>query len=286
MLARAWNAIRARHHDVPPVVLVIGSRSSRLATRCRLGHFSPMRWVPPDDQHGSTDLQAAMDVVNNAMNDHDLIALQAALQASATAVLQNALQLSSDARASLSEVLITQDGLTNRATEVLATLAHEAAHSVAWQRGINDTSRQGRYHNHRFQKVAEELGLQVQRDSAFGWTQTDLRASTAAAYSGVLKELELHVPRARSPSAAGGNERARGGVRTLACPCGHRLIRDGQSRFLADATICTGCLVGTTSAGWGWRLSTCCGARCLSPSARRRDRGPGVVLDADAAVMR
>ena len=244
MLARAWNAIRARHHDVPPVVLVlvIGSRSSRLATRCRLGHFSPMRWVPPDDQHGSTDLQAAVDVVNNAMNDHDLIALQAALQASATALLQNALQLSSDARASLSEVLITQDGLTNRATEVLATLAHEAAHSVAWQRGISDTSRQGRYHNHRFRTVAEELGLEVQRDSAFGWTQTTLRASTAGAYSGVLGELELLVPRVAS--GRGG----RRGISALGCSCGHRLVRVGRSGFLAEATICSGCLtpVGTS----------------------------------------
>ena len=127
------------------------------------------------------------------------------------------------------------------------------------ERGNNDTSRQGRYHNRRFHRVAEELGLQVQRDSAFGWTQTELRASTAAAYSGVLKELALYVPRARSPSAAAdGNGRARGGVRTLSCPCGHRLIRNGQSRFLADATICSGCLAGATSAGSGWCLSTCC----------------------------
>ena len=213
-----------------------------------------MRWVPPDDQHGSTDLQAAVDVVNNAMNDHDLIALQAALQASATAVLQNALQLSSDARASLSEVLITQDGLTNRATEVLATLAHEAAHSVAWQRGINDTSRQGRYHNHRFQKVAEELGLQVQRDSAFGWTQTDLRPSTGAAYGGVLRELELHVPRPRHPNGTASGSR-RNGIRLLSCSCGHRLVRAGRSGFFAEAMICTGCFIAASRAGGIARLS-------------------------------
>ena len=119
---------------------------------------------------------------------------------------------------------------------------HEAGHSVAWQRGIKDTSRQGRYHNHRFLTVAEELGLQVQRDAVFGWTQTDLRASTAAAYSGVLQELEHHVPRARARSAAGVNQRARGGIRILACSCGLRLLRAGRRGFHADATICTGCL--------------------------------------------
>jgi hypothetical protein len=246
VLARAWNAIRARHHDVPPVVLVISSRSPRPATRCRLGHFSPIRWLPPEDKHRSTDLQEATDVVKNAMNNHDLTALQAALQASATAVLQSAQQLSNDAQASLGEVLITHDGLTNRAPEVLATLAHEAAHSVAWQRGIKDTSRQGRYHNHRFQRVAEELGLHVQRDSAFGWTQTHLGGSTAAAYSGVLRELELYVPIRQPLAAAGSNQRPRQAIRTIAWPCGHRLVRDGRSAFAADATICTGCLTEAT----------------------------------------
>ena len=46
-LARAWNAIRARHRDVPPVVLAIGSCPRRPGTRRRLGHFAAMRWLPP-----------------------------------------------------------------------------------------------------------------------------------------------------------------------------------------------------------------------------------------------
>ena len=121
---------------------------------------------------------------------------------------------------------------------------HEAAHSVAWQRAISDTSRQGRYHNHRFRTLAEELGLQVQRDSTFGWTQTNLRASTVVAYSGVFGELEQHVPRAAA--AASASQRPRYGIRTLACQCGHRLVRDGRSGFLAEAMICSGCLTDGT----------------------------------------
>jgi SprT-like family len=180
------------------------------------------------------------------MNHDDLSALQAALQVSATAILQSALQISSDAKATLSEVLITEEGLADKAAQVLATLLHEAAHSVAWQRSIKDTSRQGRYHNRRFQMVAEEVGLQVQRDSAFGWTRTSLLTSTAAAYSGVLSELELCVPRARSRSATGGQQRPRAGVRTLTCQCGDRLVRDRGSGLLAEATICSGCLTDGT----------------------------------------
>jgi hypothetical protein len=181
-----------------------------------------------------------MNSVETAMNAHDLTALQAVLEVSATAVLDAALQISRDAKASLSEVLITPDGLTGRAADVLATLLHEAAHSVAWRRGMKDTSRQGRYHNRRFQTVAQELGLQVERESAFGWTQTDLRASTAAAYSVVLGELEHHVPRAGA--AANGSQRRHDGITTLACHCGHRLVRDGRSGFLAEASTCSGCL--------------------------------------------
>lgn len=128
MLAGAWNAIRARHHDVPPVVLVIGSRSDQSATRCRLGHFSPLRWLPPPNDRGTRELEAAADVVKKAMSAGELPELQATLQASATAVLQSALQISSDAKASLSEVLITQDGLNGRAADVLATL-------LPWRRG-------------------------------------------------------------------------------------------------------------------------------------------------------
>ena len=66
------------------------------------------------------------------MNHDDLPALQAALQVSATAILQSARQISHDAEASLSEVLITRDGLTDQAAQVLATL-------LPWRRGSIQT---------------------------------------------------------------------------------------------------------------------------------------------------
>jgi hypothetical protein len=42
---------------------------------------------------------------------------------------------------------------------VLDTELHEAAHGLAAARGIQDTSRQGRYRNARYRGLAEELGL-------------------------------------------------------------------------------------------------------------------------------
>jgi hypothetical protein len=84
--------------------------------------------MPPREDDESATLQAAMNGVEKAMNASDLTALQAALEVSGTAVLRAALQISRDARESLSEVLVTQDGLTGRPADVLATL-------LPWRRG-------------------------------------------------------------------------------------------------------------------------------------------------------
>ena len=45
-----------------------------------------------------------------------------------------------------------------------AVILHEAAHALAYARGIKDTSRQGRYHNKHFKTCAEQLGLAVEHD--------------------------------------------------------------------------------------------------------------------------
>ncbi|MGH3614187.1 MAG: hypothetical protein ACRDRK_16650 [Pseudonocardia sp.] len=47
-LESAWAAIRARHPQVPAVVLVLGAGSIGTAGGLRLGHFTAMRWADPD----------------------------------------------------------------------------------------------------------------------------------------------------------------------------------------------------------------------------------------------
>jgi hypothetical protein len=61
--------------------------------------------------------------------------------------------------AALGEVLVGGEGLARGARDVLATLLHEAADALADQRRIQHTSRQGRYHNQRFKRLAGKLGL-------------------------------------------------------------------------------------------------------------------------------
>ncbi|OLE22485.1 MAG: hypothetical protein AUG49_18830 [Catenulispora sp. 13_1_20CM_3_70_7] len=64
----------------------------------------------------------------------------------------------------LSEMFLAGESLMSDETmsggrRALETLLHEGSHGVAHTRKIRDTSRQGRYHNKEFLKIAVELGL-------------------------------------------------------------------------------------------------------------------------------
>src|ERR1700683_1624756 len=72
----------------------------------------------------------------------------------------------------LPELFVGGEGLAKGARDVLGTLLHEAAHGVASVREIQDTSRQGRFHNTRYRALADELGLEVARRGSDGWTGT------------------------------------------------------------------------------------------------------------------
>ena len=61
----------------------------------------------------------------------------------------------------------------NRPVElVITTLMHEMCHLWNIQRGIQDTSRSGTYHNQRFKEVAEARGLVVEKDAKYGYCVT------------------------------------------------------------------------------------------------------------------
>lgn len=60
-----------------------------------------------------------------------------------------------------------------------------APHRLADARGIEDTSRQGRWHNQRFAKVPTELGLEPHKHDRIGWSPRSLPAGTA-------KECDAH----------------------------------------------------------------------------------------------
>ncbi len=88
------------------------------------------------------------------------------------------------------EIMISGEGLRRSAREVLGTLLHEAAHALAAARGIQDTSRQGRYHNTRFAQLAQELGIHVDKNTRLGWSLTTVPDDTARDYADQLRALQ------------------------------------------------------------------------------------------------
>jgi hypothetical protein len=136
------------------------------------------------------------------------------------------------------EVLVGGEGLQRGPVEVLGTLLHEAAHGLAQARGIQDTSRQGRYHNRRYATLAGELGLQVASIQPIGWSATTVPDTTAAAYASQLKDLATAlVLWRRHEHHSGAGPRSRN-LLAASCGCGRRIL--AAKTTLAEAPILCG----------------------------------------------
>ncbi|MBF6063001.1 hypothetical protein IU500_12505 [Nocardia terpenica] len=139
------------------------------------------------------------------------------------------------------ELFIGGEGLRRSAAEVLSTLLHEASHGLAVARGIQDTSRQGRYHNQRFKELAEELRLDVVHTKDIGWStstltelgQWDYRREIAGLERAMLthrrNEIALGTaePGTEGEGSDGDEDKtarksSNNGV-SMSCPCGRKL---------------------------------------------------------------
>jgi hypothetical protein len=138
------------------------------------------------------------------------------------------------------EVLIGGEGLQRGPTEVLGTLLHEAAHGLAQARQVQDTSRQGRYHNRRYAQLARELGLEVASVKPIGWSATTVPQHTATAYAGQLEELQAAlVLWRRQEHRIGAGTRSRN-LLAAACGCGRR-IRVAKATLAEAPILCGAC---------------------------------------------
>jgi len=141
----------------------------------------------------------------------------------------------------LPEVLVSGEGLKRPVTEVFTTLVHEAAHGLADARGIKDTSRQGRWHNKQFAKLADELGLDTIKDPRIGWSPCSLRETTAHIYREVLDDLGTALSAYRHPELTGGAS-ARNSNNGQACVCiCPRRIRVARSVLDLGPITCAVC---------------------------------------------
>ena len=57
--------------------------------------------------------------------------------------------------------------------EIVASELHECIHIYNMQRGIQDCSRGGQYHNKKFKAIAEKCDLQISYDPRIGWSITE-----------------------------------------------------------------------------------------------------------------
>jgi len=189
VLEATWQAIRARHPQIPPVVLVIASGTE--GKQARYGHHAPQRW------HVGLEDRA--------------------------------------------EIMISGEGLRRGASAVLGTLLHEAAHALAAARGIQDTSRQGRYHNKHFKTHAEELGITVTHDPRLGWSVTTLPEATALCYAVQLADLQAAITLWRHDEHnATTTTRRNTNLIAAVCPCG-RSIRIAASALAEAPVTCRAC---------------------------------------------
>jgi hypothetical protein len=96
----------------------------------------------------------------------------------------------------LHEMFMAGETLAKGANQVLQTMLHEGAHTLARVRDISDTSRQGRWHNTEFRKLATELGLDhkgTSADKTHGYSYVTLTQATKDAYADLLAELDREI---------------------------------------------------------------------------------------------
>lgn len=70
------------------------------------------------------------------------------------------------------ELNICADWLNRPIEEVVATMIHEMVHLLNLQRGIQDCSRGGKYHNRKFADEAEKHMIRIEKHDKYGWTIT------------------------------------------------------------------------------------------------------------------
>lgn len=144
----------------------------------------------------------------------------------------------------LDEVHVSSHVLREGGVATMHVLLHEAVHSLARAKGVMDVSRQGRYHNRRFAKLAKEMGLVVLPVSLEGCNTTGITMETSEAFAAVIDDMNHSAGlwQERNPARPGNNGKAKttGSVR-LYCPSCKRIIRLSRKSYTVGAIQCIPC---------------------------------------------
>ncbi len=142
----------------------------------------------------------------------------------------------------LPEILISGEGLSREPEAVFTTLLHEATHALADVRGIQDTSRQGRWHNKHFATLAAELGMSTTKDDKLGYSPCTLTDLTRARYrptiTGIAEALRFY----RHPEPTGEGKSRTNNNNGVSCECEcPRKLRISKTAFEEGPIVCAVC---------------------------------------------
>ncbi|MFE6229414.1 hypothetical protein [Cellulosimicrobium sp. NPDC057862] len=138
------------------------------------------------------------------------------------------------------ELFVGGEGLARGAAAVLGTLLHEAAHGIASTREIQDTSRQGRYHNKKFRALAAEVGIEVEHSQQLGYSTTTVPDATAQRYAAEVAALAAAMSAYRRAEVGAEGRTSNNNGASLVCGCG-RKIRASRSVVEAGPILCGLC---------------------------------------------
>lgn len=148
------------------------------------------------------------------------------------------------------EIMVSGEGLKRGAAPVMTTLLHESAHALADVRGIQDTSRQGRYHNKQFKAIANEVGIEVEKDSSIGWSVSEMGALGQDRYGEHIDGLEKVLTLYRNSKddllgvLGGGEDPTPKAKTTVLCICAcepARKIRMKVEQYEVGSIVCGVC---------------------------------------------
>ncbi|ATY17148.1 hypothetical protein CU254_41975 (plasmid) [Amycolatopsis sp. AA4] len=116
-------------------------------------------------------------------------------------------------------VSVPREAVSEGAAAVLGVLLHQAAHAVAKERQLDNTTRESRYHSMVFATLAQELGLDVQQHERLGFSETSPTPKTRAKYETVVARLSAAIEHADNERQAEMPSAARPKRLTIACGC-------------------------------------------------------------------
>lgn len=120
-------------------------------------------------------------------------------------------------KTSYKEINICAEFLTRPIEEVAETVLHEMVHLYNLENDINDTSRNGTYHNKKFKESAESHGLLVEKDNKYGWTNTKLNEEAKSFVNSLNIDFSLYRQKEEKEKAKSKTQ----STRKYVCPqCG------------------------------------------------------------------